>query len=121
MKPPICPDCKKPAIMQTGDKVYPERPDLAEDKFWTCPPCDFRVGAHKHTGEPFGTMANAELRWQRQQAHEAFDGLWKGGLMSRDSAYKWLSKKLQVTRDNCHIGQFNMQQCRAVVHHCKGL
>lgn len=121
MKPPICPTCNEPAVLRTGEQVYPNKPELAKLNIWECILCDNRVGAHENSGEPYGTMAGAELRYARQQAHGAFDGLWKSGLMSRESAYKWLSNKMNTTRDECHIGQFNLEQCRAVIVYCEGL
>lgn len=113
--PPTCPSCKRKARMMTGAALYPERPDLATVEIWHCWTCDTRVSAHKRSGEPMGTMAGQDLRWQRQCAHEAFDHLWKSGLMSRDSAYKWLAKRMDLAPEHCHIGMFTIQQCKTLI------
>lgn len=127
---PTCPHCDRAAQLVTGDKIYRGRLDLAHLNFWVCPACpDVYVGCHKagsyrwehgkkiaHKGtEPLGRMANYELRRAKGAAHEAFDPLWKSNGMSRKAAYSWLAHKLGISEANCHIGMFDVDQCRAVV------
>ena len=38
-----------------------------------CDSCGAFVGCHKGTSNPLGTLANAELRELRKQAHSVFD------------------------------------------------
>ena len=59
-----------------------------------CDSCEAFVGCHKGTSNPLGTLANAELRELRKQAHAVFYSLWKTRSMCRGQAYKWLSKQL---------------------------
>jgi hypothetical protein len=40
--------------------------------------------------------------------------------MSRSKAYAWLSKKLQIPPEQCHIGMFNIEQCKATIKLVKG-
>lgn len=65
---------------------------------------------------PLGRMANASLRRLKQEAHAAFDPLWRSGDMTRAQAYSWLAQHLGVSDNNCHIGMMDEDGCRAVVH-----
>ncbi|MDR3087251.1 MAG: DUF3268 family zinc-finger domain-containing protein, partial [Azoarcus sp.] len=65
--------------------------------------------------EPMGRLSNAELRRAKQAAHAAFDPLWKSGRMNRKEAYAWLAGELSVSAENCHIGMFDVDACKAVV------
>ena len=111
----LCDYCGKPAELVTGKQVYPYRVDLHSLVFFRCVPCDARVGTHKRTKKPLGRLANAELRLAKGRAHAAFDPLWKDGEMSRHRAYRWLAKQIGIAPDDCHIGMFDLEQCRAVV------
>ena len=113
-----CDYCKKEAKKVTGKQVYPTREDLWTKQFYICEACDARVGCHDD-GEPFGRMANKELRMAKMEAHEWFDAVWKEGYMSRSKAYKWLSKELKLAEDKCHIGMFDLKTCKKVVKVCE--
>lgn len=119
---PQCPYCAKPARLTTGAAIYPHLPRLSHLQFWRCSPCDAYVGCHRAgVGQgdgttPLGRLANAELRAAKQAAHAAFDPLWKdGGPMRRHEAYAWLAKALDIRPDKCHIGEMDINGCRAVV------
>lgn len=122
----ICPYCNNPAQLVGGDTIYPYRPDLARLRFWACLPCDARVGCHGGSTRPLGRLANAELRQAKMEAHAAFDPLWKfhtfrNGYqtMTRNAAYGWLAGQLGINRADCHIGMFDVAQCRRVVEVCQ--
>ena len=110
-----CDYCAKQADFVTGEKVYPHRPDLHRKTFYMCEPCGAWVGCHRNNGEPFGRLANAELRRWKMAAHRAFDPLWKEGPFDRNKAYKWLANQLEIKRADCHIGMFDIEMCRRVV------
>lgn len=84
-----------------------------------CLPCDAFVGVHKGSDIPFGTLANAELRKLRKQAHEQFDLLWKTGRMSRSSAYNWLAQKMNKPAEKTHIAMFGVDDCKRVIELCE--
>lgn len=123
-----CPYCKQPAQLVTGSSIYPHRPDLWNLRFWKCEPCDAYVGCHKkgayfYVGGakivsdgtiPLGRLANAELRMAKSEAHAAFDPLWRDGGMTRSAAYKWLAHKMGLPAGECHIGEFDVAQCKEV-------
>lgn len=110
--------------------IYPSRVDLYPLRFWNCAECRAYVGCHKkgawfyEGGKkiisdgsiPLGRLANAALRKLKQQAHAAFDPVWRNGGLTRVEAYSWLAGQLGVSAANCHIGMMDEQGCQAVVH-----
>ena len=114
-----CLYCQSEAKLVKGDITYPHRPDLSELNFWLCSPCDAYVGCHKGTDKTLGRLADKDLRMWKTKAHSSFDPKWKSGKMSRTEAYEWLSKKLKIKVKDCHIGEFDIDQCRKVVEVCK--
>ncbi len=115
-----CPYCGQPPVLVSGVVIYPHRSDLWDKSFWFCPPCGAYVGCHPGTVVPLGRLADKELRDAKMAAHAAFDPLWKRNsegqrMRSRRAAYRWLAEKLGVSIDHCHIGQFDVEQCRRVV------
>jgi hypothetical protein len=125
-KPPICPYCSQNSERTTGSVMYPHRPDLAGKVIYRCVPCDAWVGCHTGTDNPLGRLANAELRAAKQAAHAAFDPLWKAkrdrqGIKqksARGAGYRWLADQLGVPYEHCHIGMFDVEQCRRVIELC---
>lgn len=113
-----CPYCNADALCVSGDVIYPHRPDLHQKKFYLCKPCDAYVGCHGTTVIPLGRLANAELRIAKMKAHAAFDPMWKAGDITRSQAYVWLADKLGLTTRQCHIGMFDLDQCKQVVQIC---
>lgn len=110
-----CPYCGSPAKLVDSKVIYGGRGfGLA----WVCenfPACDAYVGCHPETDKPLGRLADKELRVWKRDAHTAFDGIWKVGGMRRKHAYAWLAKQLGIQVEDCHIGMFDVQQCKAVV------
>lgn len=86
--------------------------------FYSCrtwPACDGTHGAHPD-GEPLGVPADKATKLARRRAHELFDQLYvRRGRMSRSDAYAWLAKRLKLTKDECHIGRFDVARCERVV------
>lgn len=116
---PICPYCKKPATLVTGEEIYPLREDLRDIKIWSCNPCGARVGCHNGTNKAKGTLANAETRHWRMEAHAAFDPIWRDGDKDRFHAYRWLAKELSINPNKCHIGSFDRFMCERVIKICE--
>ena len=110
-----CPYCSEPAALVTGEAIYPHRPDLYTKKFWRCAPCDAHVGCHPGSEKALGRLADAELRRAKMQAHAVFDPLWKSGKYSRSGAYQMLAHKLGLKKADCHIGMFDVDQCKRVI------
>jgi hypothetical protein len=112
----VCNYCGNPAELHDGLAVYPDRKDLAERRFWVCWGCAAWVGCHRDTDNPFGSLANEELRSARIAAHAAFDPIWQQELMPRPDAYAWLAQELGIPRSHCHIGLMELDNCRRVGH-----
>lgn len=121
---PVCGYCRREAALVTGDVIHPGREDLQAEYFWRCAPSDAWVSCHPPAGPgggggvgdgtvPMGSLANAELRRWRSSAHALFDPIWQSGKLSRHQAYGWLAKTLRIPREQCHIGMFNLEQCKA--------
>jgi len=115
----VCPYCKGRSRLVKGNVIYPHRSDLYDKDFYLCRPCDAYVGCHTGTTIPLGRLANAELRRAKLQAHAAFDPIWKNGHKSRGGAYAWLSEQLNISKELCHIGMFDVDQCRRVTEVCQ--
>lgn len=121
----ICNYCDEPAVLVSGQVIYPHRSDLAKLNFWRCQPCGAYVGCHKKNtkygvkgDEPLGRLANAELRKAKSRAHRAFDPRWRDGPMARKEAYAWLAERLKIDPEKCHIGEFDVAMCDRVVSVC---
>lgn len=109
--PVICPYCNRKAILVDSVEVY----GTSYGMIWLCRPCHAYVGTYRNSS-PLGTLANKELRKYRQQAHNLFDPTWRGTRKkSRNEAYEWLAKKLGIDKEKCHIGMFNIAQCKRVI------
>lgn len=122
----ICDYCGEEAELVTGAQVYPHMPRLAEKVLYQCTPCQARVGCHPGTDKPLGRLANIELRQAKERAHAAFDPLWQTKMRqtgmpkstARSLAYKWLAREMGLSVDDCHIGMFDIAQCRRVIEIC---
>lgn len=126
-----CHDCT--GIKLVGiDRIYPHRQDLRQRDdgstpyYWLCG-CGAYCGAHLDTLKPFGTPADLETRRARQDAHAAFDPLWrrkmaKEGISqtkARGKGYKWLAAQLGMDPKRCHIGEMTAVDARRVVEICR--
>lgn len=112
---PICPYCGNLSEKVLGSRLYPGRQELRAKSFWACLPCGAWVGCYAGGDRPLGRLANKELRVAKMTAHAVFDPLWKDGSMTRTQAYLWLAKRMDLPAHKCHIGMFDLDQCRKVV------
>ena len=86
------------------------------------------VGVHRDskTFAPLGRLANAELRQAKQDAHAAFDVLWKRKMarnrvsrhVARNAAYAWLAQQLGIPPRDAHMGWMDTATCYRVVEIC---
>jgi len=81
---------------------------------WMCPQkgCTRRVGAHKESLAPKGSLATESMRKARIKAHAAFDGWWKSAGMTRSQAYKQLAV---LMGKKAHIGHMDEAECERVI------
>ena len=84
--------------------------------YWKCTNCvDTYVWCHKWTSIPLWSVANKELRMLRNETHRHFDKLWKEEWMWRKNSYNWLSQKLWIEFDDCHIAMFDIDTCKKAI------
>lgn len=108
----ICPYCNNKALLAKGSQIHLGSNHFEENKYyWICYTCEAWVGCHKNSGRPMGTPAKSGLRELRKKAHLKFDYFRKKGNMSRNKAYLWLSRKLNISICECHIGYFDEATC----------
>ena len=114
----FCPYCGAKAKLVDSAIVYGQSYGMI---YLCCnyPVCDAFVGTHKKSLKPLGTLANAELRVLRKEAHSSFDPLWQSDKLSRKEAYAWLAQQLGISQEKTHIGHFNEQTCRQVIEVCQ--
>lgn len=108
----LCGECGKRASPVMGD-VISQRGDWDDRLFYLCE-CGAYVGANVNTGLAMGKPAGPETRAARARCHRDFDRLWKGRIMNREAAYRWLAEKMDLDRMTCHIGRFGVAQCERV-------
>ena len=120
-----CPYCESRPMLVTGQKVYPHRSDLHSLYYWWCDAGHepAYVGCHGRSMSPLGRLADKELRAAKFRAHSAFDEHWrdKRTFRSRTRAYNWLAQELKINQASCHIGMFDVEQCKKVVDLCAAL
>jgi len=111
-----CHCCEGTVSFTTNDQVYGTTVGdwpyiyLCDDE-----KCGAYVGTHAGSDRPLGKMAEASTRRARQQAHAIFDPTWKSGKITRSQAYTWLAEKMGISKAECHIGQFSVEQCETVI------
>lgn len=112
-----CPYCQQPASLVGGRAIYPHRPDLYGKRFYQCVPCGAWVGCHDGTQRALGRLANAELRRAKQSVHAAFDPHWRGVKKkhARFRAYRRLARELGIPMEECHVGMFDVERCKAAL------
>lgn len=113
----ICPYCSQPATMTTGRHIYRGYQDAPymHKLFYWCQPCDAYCGVHAGTNLPLGTLANAETRKWRMRVHAILDPLWRNKKYGRSEVYHKLAKLLGIEKKDCHVGMFNVEQCRKAI------
>lgn len=135
MTTPTCVHCTATPALVTGAAIYPHRPDLADKPIWLCA-CGARVGCHPGTTVPLGRAADAQLRGARGHVHALLDPIWrdawKGSAyrgangrfdgargskriitgVARTRVYEFLASRMGLTEDDCHVGMFDLEQCR---------
>jgi len=81
-------------------------------KMYVCQNCQARVGCHKGTNIPMGSLANDELRKLRYKIHKIIDKKWDTK-EERKEIYSHLAEKYGSP---FHIGFLKNQQARWVLY-----
>lgn len=107
-----CAECGSPMVLRAS-KYGP---------FYGCleyPKCLAAHGCHRN-GAPLGTPATKEVKEARMRAHAWFDPLWETGAMSRSEAYRWMQTALGLSKDDAHIGSFDLETCNRLIDAVRG-
>lgn len=138
---PRCIECGAEAVLATGREAYPHRPDLAGKIMWKCQMCpDSHCGCHEGTQRALGRPAGPKVREARTLLHKRMlDPLWQtadqiyeGGFESelahtivrgkaRIRVYAFMASRLAMTKEECHTGLFDLDQCRAAWRALQGV
>ena len=125
----VCPYCGKATEFVDSKEVY----TVNFGMIYLCRDCQAWVGVHEGTNKALGRLANAELREWKMLAHKWFDPIAIDGLINqiypvfitgmstREKAYLWLSKEMGIKKQFCHIGMFDVEECKQVVSICQPL
>lgn len=104
-----CPDCGAPLTLRWGRYGW----------FLSCtryPDCKGSHCVHQKTRKPMGMPADKATRLARHAAHIAFDALWSQSIPgSRRAAYRWMREVLGKSKEEAHIGRFDIETCQRLV------
>ena len=106
-----CPECGAPMRLRMTQKF--RYGDGRPRRFWSCtryPACKGIHGAHPN-GEPLGIPADAETKRWRVKAHAVFDQI----DMPRKERYLHLQRLMGLSKDEAHIGRFDIEQCKRLI------
>ena len=104
----MCPDCQSEMTLREGKY----------GKFMGCtnyPRCTTTQKVDQETGEPIGVPAGEKLKAERKKAHEVFEIWWPEEGIDRQEAHIWLAEEMGMARDECKIGNMDMEQCGRVI------
>ena len=119
----ICPYCNSYPIFTDSSVIYGK----SYGYIYLCPKCKAYVGADKETNRPLGRLSDEALRYWKKQAHGYFDIIAKTSFINeiwdeyipevsnRQKAYLWLSIQMDIETEYCHIGMFDIEQCKKVI------
>jgi len=85
--------------------------------FYGCtrwPDCNGILPANED-GSPRGRPRTRELQGWRNRAHNAFDPIWQEGYCKRPTAYAWLQEVMEMSSDEAHMFEMNIEQCQRVI------
>lgn len=122
-----CPYCNDPTDLIDSAEIYGKSYGM----IYICRPCHAYVGVHSGTTRALGRIADQNLRELKKRAHQYFDPIWRDKLINdiwpeyvpdtsnREKAYIWLTGKMGLAREDCHIGMFDEDQCLKAIEICK--
>lgn len=119
-RPIYCNSCNSIDIFLTSAGAWYQREFPGSNVLmYVCRSCDASVQCHANSVIPLGMMADKPTRTMRQKAHSVFDAAWQKTKLTRNEAYEWLARKMNLTRNECHIGMFDKYQCSSVIDLCQ--
>jgi hypothetical protein len=118
---PVTCYCGSPARLQDNSLIYNGK-SYGNGKAYICsrfPECRGSVGVHPN-GKPLGTIPDQATKLLRRKLHATIDPLWQNQdrpkKKARGSVYGWLRRILNMSAEECHIGNFDAETCRRALH-----
>jgi zinc-finger-containing domain len=117
----ICAECGSVMILRSTSKF--KYRNGQPRKFYGCsrwPKCNGVHGAHPD-GRPFGLPADKPTKAARHAAHVALEELAAElfprvqGNRRTSRLYGWLSRRMGIPSEECHIGRFDQARCAEVI------
>lgn len=118
-----CPYCGSKAKLVHFYDIYGKDATHPERYAWACarfPQCDSYVSTIKGSTKPAGTLADAQLRHERIEAHRVIKKVVESG-MDQHSVYRYLEDRMGLQRDQLHIASSGIYYCRLVQQILKSL
>lgn len=110
-----CGDCQAIMTLMVSERYTYDngnpRPYYRCSRF---PHCRGTHSAHPD-GSPMGTPADEVTKRLRHRAHVAMGKLQKERRWNTNGMYMWLGKKMGLTKEACHVGLFDAEQCNLVM------
>lgn len=101
----------QPNVILYGGKIYGNGMAYVCTNF---PTCRGSVGVHPG-GKPLGTIPDEQTKAMRRKLHAIVDPLWqtqeRHKKRARGSVYGYLRRIMNMTAEECHIGNFDAQTC----------
>lgn len=121
---PPCTYCQNPSRLMDGREIAAT---YAGRAFFKCDPCDAWVGVYPGSNlRPKGRFANKFLRREKKEAFGALDRVTRIRMQlfstnydhARTKTYGWLAEQMMIPKYDCHINNFDEEQCKQTVVIC---
>jgi hypothetical protein len=116
--PTTCRFCAETVELVENSVIYNGRSYGDWPYAYFCGGCHSYVGLHPDTDLPLGTLADKRTREARNTCKRTFEAIWRDKHMGRSQAYQWLADKMRISREECHFGLFEPQQCKEAEAYC---
>lgn len=114
---PVTCFCGSSAHLRDNSLLYNGK-SYGNGKAYICdrfPDCRGSVGVHPN-GKPLGNIPDEQTKVMRRKLHAIVDPLWQNHpyhnrRKARGSVYGYLRRLLNMTAEECHIGNFDAETC----------
>jgi hypothetical protein len=114
---PVTCHCGSPAHLRDNSLLYSGK-SFGNGKAYICdrfPECRGSVGVHPN-GKPLGNIPDEQTKVMRRKLHAIVDPLWqnqeyRSRKKARGSVYGYLRRILDMSAEECHIGNFDSETC----------
>lgn len=114
LHPTVCNICGGKVLYTSNADIYGR--EYGSGKCYRCISCGAYVGTHKpRPREALGILADQHMREAKILCHAIFDSKWKGkpkARKKRADLYRWLSRRMDISIEECHFGYFTLEQLR---------